>query len=171
MFVGKLSGNGAGANTLQASLFAVGSVVPDFTNPNFQWGVTAHGSDGFNPIITDLQFTSQASANYTVSNVWIGNATTTILPPTRTLQGDFNQDGNVDSLDYLVWRNTLGQSGTNLVADGNGNTVVDAGDLDVWRAHFGMSVTGAGAGAAVPEAGAIGLLICAAFAGMIWKRR
>jgi GH18 family chitinase len=170
MFVGKLSGNGAGANTLQASLFAVGSVVPDFTNPDFQWALSAHGSDGFNPIITDLQFTSQAGANYTVSNVWIGGAST-ILPPTRTLQGDFNQDGNVDSLDYVTWRKTMGQSGPNLVADGNGNTVVDAGDLDVWRAHFGMSVTGAAAGAAVPEPGAIGLLIGAVFAGMFWKRR
>jgi hypothetical protein len=161
LFVGKLSGNGAGANTMQATLFPTGSVVPDFTNPNFQWGLTAHGSDGFNPIITDLQFTSQAGANYTVSNVWIGNAAT-ILPPTLTLQGDFNQDGNVDSRDYIIWQKTMGQSGPNLAADGNGNTVVDAGDLDVWRAHFGMNVTAAGTGAAVPEPDAAVLVVVGA---------
>ena len=47
-------------------------------------GCSRHiGSGGFNPTITDLQFTSDAGANYTVSNVWIGDAAT-ILPPTLT---------------------------------------------------------------------------------------
>jgi len=35
--------------------------------------LTALGSGSYNPTITDLQFTSQSVANYTVSNVWIGN--------------------------------------------------------------------------------------------------
>jgi GH18 family chitinase len=155
LFVGKISGNGAGANTIYASLFASGAVVANFTDPNFQWMLSALGSATYNPVITDLQFTSRAEANYTVSNVWIGNAAT-ILPPTLTSQGDFNHDGVVDAIDYVVWRKTLGQSGANLAADGNGNYQVDAGDLGTWRAYMGQTVAGVGSGAvdsatAVPE--------------------
>ena len=35
------------------------------------------------------------------------------------LAGDYNLDGIVDAADYVVWRKTLGQSGTDLAADGN----------------------------------------------------
>src|SRR5690606_32275873 len=37
LFVAKISGNGAGANTLQASLFAGGANVGNFADPEFQW--------------------------------------------------------------------------------------------------------------------------------------
>jgi hypothetical protein len=144
LFVGKISGNGAAAHTLQASLFSNGAMVADFTNPDFQWMLTATGGDGFNPLITNLQLSSNSVANYTVSNVWVGNSTA-ILPPTLTSQGDFNHDGIVDSRDYVLWRKTMGQTGANLASDGNGNYQVDAGDLNTWRAHFGQSVSGAGA--------------------------
>lgn len=145
LFVGKISGNGNGANTMQASLFAGGAVVANFTDPSFQWMLSALGSSNYNPNITALQFTSSSETNFTVSNIWVGNAAT-ILPPTLTSQGDFNHDGQVDASDYLVWRKTMGQSGATLAADGNGNYLVDVGDLNTWRAHFGMAVSGAGAG-------------------------
>jgi hypothetical protein len=73
LFIGKISGNGSGVNKLQASLFPTGSVVGNFSDPKFAWMLTALGSGGYNPSITDLQFTSRAEANYTVSNVWIGS--------------------------------------------------------------------------------------------------
>jgi hypothetical protein len=76
LFVVKISGNGAGANTMKASLFANGAVVANFTDPNFQWMLTAQGSAAYNPLITDLKFTSRSEANYTVSNIWIGDAAT-----------------------------------------------------------------------------------------------
>jgi hypothetical protein len=143
LFVGKISGNGAAAHTLQASLFANGAVVADFTNPDFQWMLTATGGAGFNPLITTLQFATNSAANYTVSNVWVGDATA-MLPPTLTTQGDFNHDGIVDSRDFVTWRKAMGQTGPNLTADGNGDYQVDMSDLAVWRAHFGQAVTGAG---------------------------
>jgi hypothetical protein len=80
LFVGKISGNGSGANKLQASLFPTGAVVGNFSDPNFAWMLTAFGSGGYNPSITDLQFTSRAEANYTVSNVWIGSGSAFSLP-------------------------------------------------------------------------------------------
>ena len=58
-----------------------------------------------------------------------------ILPD--ELPGDYNQDGTVDAADYVVWRSTLDQTGTDLVADGNDNGAVDAADYQLWRANFG----------------------------------
>jgi hypothetical protein len=63
--------------------------------------------------------------------------------------GDYNQNGVVDTADYVVWRSGLGTTYTQT-------------DYDVWRAHFGQSVGNGAAGyplgasaeplsAAVPE--------------------
>jgi hypothetical protein len=87
------------------------------------------------------------------------------------LPGDYNNNGIVDAADYIVWRNTLGQSGTGLAADGNNNGIIDAGDFDVWRSHFGQT---AGSGAdistndAVPELATLELLM---FATTCWYIR
>ncbi len=173
LFVGKISGNGSGANQLQASLFANGAIVADFTNPEFPWMLTAQGSANYNPIITDLQLTNSAEANYTASNVWIGNAAA-IVPPTLTSQGDFNQDGVVDSRDYVQWRNSMGQTGTALAADGNGNNQIEMGDYNVWRAHFGQAVLASGEAlgpaAAVPEPATLLLAFAGGFTGLAVAR-
>jgi hypothetical protein len=48
--------------------------------------------------------------------------------------GDYNADGLVNSLDYAVWRATLGaQLFPGTAADGNGNGSVDAADYVLWR--------------------------------------
>jgi autotransporter-associated beta strand protein len=57
----------------------------------------------------------------------------------NTIPGDYSQDGTVDAVDYVVWRRAL--STGNLIADGNGNGAVENGDLAVWRANFGLSLT------------------------------
>lgn len=85
-----------------------------------------------------------------------------IQPP--VLQGDYNKNGVVDTADYIVWRNTLNQSGTGLPADGNGNGNIDSGDYGLWRAHFGQtagSASGIGVSAAVPEPSTLALLLFA----------
>ena len=85
-----------------------------------------------------------------------------------TLAGDYNGDGIVDAADYTIWRNTLGQTGSGLAADGTGpagvpDGVVDQLDYDFWKANFGNhSGTGAGATAAVPEPSTLWMLLVAA---------
>ena len=74
LVVGKIAGNGAGANTMQASFFANGATIGDFTNPNFSWMLTATGAGSYNPLITGLQFTSFADSNFTISNLWLSTA-------------------------------------------------------------------------------------------------
>jgi hypothetical protein len=171
MLIAKISGNSSSANTMYASLFAAGATIGNFTDPSFQWMLTAQGSASFNPTITDIQFTSYAGANFTVSNVQIGDAAT-MLPPTLSSQGDFNHDGIVNTADYILWRKSMGQTGVNLPADGNGNNQVDSGDLFTWRTHFGQSVS-AGAGSSLDSSSAVpeptgfaiamlGLIICVA---------
>ena len=86
------------------------------------------------------------------------------------LLGDYNFNGTVDAADYVVWRKSLGQSGTALAADGNPNGQIDSGDFNVWRSHFGQTVPGAGSGSAetspsqtaVPEPATLVLLMFAA---------
>jgi hypothetical protein len=78
--------------------------------------------------------------------------------------GDYNHNGIVDAVDYVVWRKSLGQMGSGLAADGNGNNEIDAGDYDVWRMNFGRTSTSGAAGsanAAVPESSSIVSLLIA----------
>jgi T5SS/PEP-CTERM-associated repeat protein len=77
------------------------------------------------------------------------------------LPGDYNQNGVVDAADYVVYRNTLGQTGTGLPADGNNNGQVDTGDLTVWQANFGKTAgsgSTVGSAASVPEPAGLALV-------------
>jgi glucose/arabinose dehydrogenase len=74
----------------------------------------------------------------------------------KLLAGDYNADGDVNNLDYDLWRTTFGTATGSRPADGSGNGVVDAADYVIWRKNFGASVhagagSGAGSAANVPE--------------------
>jgi hypothetical protein len=79
------------------------------------------------------------------------------------LPGDYNHNDVVDAADYVVWRNTLGQTvTTGTGADGNGNGVIDSNDYAFWRGHFGMTAgsgSSAATSAAVPEPATLVMLI------------
>ncbi len=139
-----------------ASLFASGATIGNFADPSFPWMLTAQGSAGYDPVITQLQFRSLYEASYTVRNVWIGTAAEFFTLPSAAM-GDFNADGVVDSSDYLVWRKTMGESGDLLAADGNGE--IDSGDYNVWTANFGQTAGSAGGAAAAPEPPSIVALV------------
>jgi serralysin len=77
------------------------------------------------------------------------------LSAISTLPGDYNKNGIVDAADYVVWRNSQGQSvAAGSGADGNSDGQITAADFTVWRLHYGQTAgSGAGAiaGVAVPE--------------------
>jgi hypothetical protein len=84
--------------------------------------------------------------------------------PDADLPGDFNNDGNVDAADYIVWRKNEG--GTTALPNDDGlGTPIRAEHYNLWRAHFGeMQSPGIGAGGANPEPGtfvlaAVGILL------------
>ncbi len=56
-----------------------------------------------------------------------------------TLPGDYDLSGAVDQADYAVWKQSFGQTGQGLAADGNGDNVVDAADYSVWRDNLGST--------------------------------
>jgi T5SS/PEP-CTERM-associated repeat protein len=99
----------------------------------------------------------------------IYNADSVVLTVLPALAGDYNGDGSVNAADYTVWRNTLGQSGLALAADGTGASgnpdgIVDRLDYEFWKTHYGESLgSGATANAAVPEPAARWLALAALF--------
>lgn len=55
--------------------------------------------------------------------------------------GDYNTDGRVDALDYVVWRKVQGSTVLPFTgADATGNGRVGTEDYNVWRARFGTSI-------------------------------
>lgn len=53
--------------------------------------------------------------------------------------GDFDQDGDVDGRDFLLWQRGFGiTSGAEPIdGDSNGDGDVDGGDLEVWQSQYG----------------------------------
>jgi hypothetical protein len=82
---------------------------------------------------------------------------------TLPFPGDYNDDGFVDSADYVVWRKTYGETGYFLPADGHPDSKINSLDYDVWAAHFGQSASGSGSAAldsrVVPEPSGAALLL------------
>ena len=65
--------------------------------------------------------------------------------------GDYNDNGVVDSADYVVWRKSIGQT-ANLSADANGDELVNIEDYNIWRAHFGQLISTSGSGSSIESA-------------------
>jgi pullulanase len=63
-------------------------------------------------------------------------------------QGDFDQDGDVDSHDHIIWSKAYGTA----LADADGDGATSAADYVVWRKHFEAGLgSGASSDAQVPE--------------------
>ena len=76
--------------------------------------------------------------------------------------GDYNDNGVVDSADYVLWRKN---NNTAITLPNDSTPGTDNSDYDVWRSHFGQTVgSGVGAGAAVPEPTCAVLLLCMSLA-------
>lgn len=88
------------------------------------------------------------------------------------IPGDYNLDGQVDANDYVVWRNTQGQTVALFDgADGNGDGTVNAADYTIWRSYFGATTaTGTGATSPVPEPTVASLLICTVIVSVVRLR-
>ncbi len=91
--------------------------------------------------------------------------------------GDYNNNGVVDTADYVLWRKTLGQTvKLGWGADGDLSGVIDAGDFSIWKTNYGklvpnVSASGAGGGLdAVPEPASI-ILAVAVLMAMATVRR
>jgi hypothetical protein len=95
-----------------------------------------------------------------------------IVVPERSLTGDYNDNGDIDAADYVVWRNA--EPHATLPNDESPGSV-DSSDYDDWKAHFGTmsSTSSSGFGThVVPEPETILLsLLVIAVAQVGWPRR
>ncbi|HEX4412042.1 MAG TPA: hypothetical protein VH107_00340 [Lacipirellulaceae bacterium] len=78
--------------------------------------------------------------------------------------GDYDENGSVNSDDYAMWRSSFGST-TTFDADGNGNGVVDATDYVVWRQHESLLASSG----SVPEP-TCGLLIASTLGALAFRR-
>jgi hypothetical protein len=148
---GTLSGNGTLGTVVQGGRVYETLTVP--VNASFQFGNTS--------ATINLTLTGQIHATY-------------LIPASN---GDYNQNGIVDAADYIVWRETSGQSGVGLAADGNGDNQVNTADFSYWRSKFGQTVLGSGStaefsgGSPVPEPSTALLFGTAMILGISRRRR
>jgi uncharacterized protein YjbI with pentapeptide repeats len=104
----------------------------------FDWtGVTPSGA-----------FTVESPYTWNLSQLYTTGEVTLAAAP--NLPGDYNNNGVVDSADYTVWRDRLGQSVTLANEHPAAATpgLVDAEDYAFWTANFGNVLPELGAGAA-----------------------
>jgi PEP-CTERM motif len=152
------------ANTYNLTILPIGGGVPLFR----QLSAALDGAAGSSINSLRVSAYGTGSSENGIKEMFFDN-----LMITRPgLDGDYNNDGSVDAADYVVWRNTSGQSGVGLAADGNRNNRIDAGDYDVWRANFNPTPhTSVGSDiTAVPEPETF-LLMTLAIAGVSTRQR
>jgi len=83
--------------------------------------------------------------------------------------GDYNDNGTVDTADYILWRN-----GGPLKNEVDAPGTVNAADYTAWRARFGNSTSGSGSlvsGSAIPEPSAMALLLLGFVGSLVVARR
>lgn len=62
---------------------------------------------------------------------------TSVAVTRRPDLGDFDGDGEVGLSDFILLKQSMGQTGDDLLADANGDGAVDLNDFSVLREHFG----------------------------------
>ncbi len=84
---------------------------------------------------------------------------------------DFDGDGLVTGLDFLIYQQNVGQTGQsdNSNGDANGDGVVGAADLAIWESQFGSAPPVSASIAAVPEPNS--LLLAWFGCGLLLRRR
>jgi len=107
-------------------------------------------------------YDSAATGNFNGMDIGFGTA--------EFEEADFNEDAFVNTTDFGIWNNGFGTaSGANKAAgDADGNGAVNGADFLIWQQQFGSGGSGA---AAIPEPGALALLVLGAVGFAIRCRR
>ena len=149
-----VDGDVALGGTLDISL--LGGFTP---TPGDNWQIiTAGGIDGTFSSLTAGYSVQEQGDNL---RLYFGPA------PPLALAGDYNGDHIVNTADYTMWRDHLGEA-IELTNETESPGIVDEDDYNAWKDNFGAD-TGGGSAGGVPEPAGLALalgacLICAAVA-------
>jgi autotransporter-associated beta strand protein len=96
-----------------------------------------------------------------------------VLSPTAPgiENANFDGDGDVDGNDFLIWQRGFGGPGTASQGDANADGQVNDVDFGIWKNQFGTTGLAAPAVGAVPEPTAVAMLLGAAGAALLGRRR
>jgi len=102
--------------------------------------------------IDQIVFWAADGSGATIDNSYFTNLEI-VTTPSERLDGDFNNDRQVDAADYTLWRDNLGATDESSIHNnGDQQNGVDAADFAIWKSGFGdSSGPGGAAGASVPE--------------------
>jgi hypothetical protein len=116
-----------------------GSTIP--ADPDIPLG------NGYNPAIAGVGNPGDLVFNYALPNGSFINGSVVYVAGAPAVPGDYNNNGTVDTADYVLWRN-----GGPLQNEVDTPGVVNDADYTAWRARFGnVSGSGSSLEAAVPE--------------------
>lgn len=160
--LGRFFSNGDGS-----LLYNEGAMVSaTFGSTKYNWTISYSG---------DITWTSPTSnVVSTITGIGTGVDVVLIGHSTETLaveDADFNNDNIVNGNDFLIWQRGRGVGVNNASGDADGNGVVDAADLAIWKSQFGNPPPAVGAVAAIPEPAAATLALLAGVALLVRRRR
>ena len=155
-----ITGNFAAGGTLQLSLDAEASSPQ--AGDEFDLFDFATASGAFDQLVLPVL---AAGLSWDDSQLY----TSGLLSVVAGLPGDYNDDGVVDTADYVVWRNHLGAAAGTLPNDIDG-VVIGAAQYLTWKNHFGSSLSTVSASVAIPEPGSLSLVGLALALGGIAQR-
>ena len=81
-----------------------------------------------------------------------------ISGPAGPQNADFDDDDDVDGVDFLIWQRGFGAAGGLSQGDANDDNAIDGADLGIWRSQFGSS-PGVVAASMIPEPSALALAV------------
>ena len=153
------------------------------TDNGHTWGDILHLSELYTdpsmpgPSITGQFDMVKAGPNKLVVVGSDHNAYLNVWPITvdlEALAGDFDEDGDVDGVDFSIWQanNPTASGATRGTGDADGDGDVDGVDFDLWQENYPTAAPGALAGStAIPEPATLGLLLAGGFILLRSRRR
>jgi len=130
--------------------------------------ITAGQEGSFNLTFGSFNAMSNAAGQLLVPNTSASGFIEVSLPDVS----DYNLDGIWNAGDYTVWRDSLGNSGIDFLADGTGpgldglpDGIVDQHDYAYWKINFGLSSLSGSTSSSgnIPEPGSLLLFLTVPF--------
>jgi hypothetical protein len=118
-----------------------------------------YGSDGRDQILVTAGTVLGLTTNPSIEGGALLRMLSATIVTEDGLTGDFNDDNIVDAADYVLWRK-LNTTSNELPNDGDLGMPIRDDHYNLWREHFGESLSGGGT-AGVPEPSSIVLLMAA----------